>query len=280
MQQNLYNKVCDACSQQVTQRYSTSFSFGIRLLATQLHNPIYAIYGFVRVADEIVDTFHDHDQETLLKEFRRDTVDAVERRISTNPILHAFQQVVHQYQIDWETIDVFLKSMEMDLDEQSYDRTAFDQYIVGSAEVVGLMCLRVFTNGDAEAYAQLRPYAMRLGAAFQKVNFLRDIRDDYLELGRMYFPGVAFDQFSEKEKQRIEAEIIDDFSQAVIGIRKLPRGSRLGVYVAYLYYRSLFVKIQRTSAASILRARIRISNPRKIWLMCSGMLRHNTGLLS
>jgi phytoene/squalene synthetase len=170
--------------------------------------------------------------------------------------------------------------MEMDLDEQSYDRTAFDQYIVGSAEVVGLMCLRVFTNGDAEAYAQLRPYAMRLGAAFQKVNFLRDIRDDYLELGRMYFPGVAFDQFSEKEKQRIEAEIIDDFSQAVIGIRKLPRGSRLGVYVAYLYYRSLFVKIQRTSAASILRARIRISNPRKIWLMCSGMLRHNTGLLS
>jgi len=280
MQRQLFDQVSIACSRKITRSYSTSFSLGIRLLAQRLHDPIYGIYGFVRVADEIVDTFHDQDRALLFAEFRQATRDAIDRRISTNPVLHAFQRVVHTYHIEWEIIDLFLQSMEMDLGDRKYDRSTFEQYIVGSAEVVGLMCLRVFTNGDAGMYDGLKPFAMRLGAAFQKVNFLRDIRADYEDLGRMYFPGVSFNMFSETEKQRIEAEIAEDFAHAVIGIRNLPSGARLGVYTAYLYYRALFSKIRKTPATSIVNQRIRISNPRKLWLMCAGMLRHNIGMLS
>ena len=280
MQQQLYHDISIACSRRITRSYSTSFSLGIRLLGRRLHDPIYAIYGFVRIADEIVDTFHDQDQSVLFSEFRQATIEAIDRRFSTNPVLHAFQDVVHAYGIEWEVIDLFLNSMEMDLARRTYDRASFERYIVGSAEVVGLMCLKVFVQGDLAMYAELRPYAMRLGAAFQKVNFLRDMRADYKELGRMYFPGVSFEMFSEDEKARIESEIAEDFAIAMTGIRMLPAGARLGVYTAYLYYRALFSKIRRTPASFILRRRIRISNRRKVLLMCAGMVRHNLGMLS
>jgi len=280
MQLPLYNKVSAACSKQVTRHYSTSFTLGINLLTPKFHDPIYSIYGFVRLADEIVDTFHDHQPRMLMSEFRTATAQAIGSRFSLNPILHAFQGVVHQYGIDDETIELFLQSMETDLEAATHDRESFEQYILGSAEVVGLMCLRVFTNGNPEKYETLKPFAMRLGSAFQKVNFLRDMRADYEQLGRLYFPDVSFLDFTEEQKDRIEQEIHLDFEAAMHGIRMLPSGARLGVYVAYLYYRSLFAKIRATPARAILRRRIRISNSKKLWLMCAGMLRHNFGQLS
>ena len=215
-----------------------------------------------------------------MMDFRAATQEAIDAHFSLNPVLHAFQNVVHAYHIDAETIELFLQSMEMDLDAQVHDRKSYEAYILGSAEVVGLMCLRVFTNGNAEQYENLKPYAMRLGSAFQKVNFLRDFRADYEQLGRVYFPGVSFEEFSEEAKQTIEQDIHSDFDAAMYGIRMLPSGARLGVYTAYLYYRALFTKIRATPAPSILRRRIRISNRRKLWLMCTGMVRHNLGQLS
>lgn len=279
MQLQLYDRVSVACSKQVTKNYSTSFSLGIQLLDRKLHGPVYAIYGFVRLADEIVDTFHEQHQERLLMEFRAATNEALQKRFSLNPILQAFQKVVHDYHIEDDLIEVFLQSMEMDLSPKTYDRSTFDTYILGSAEVVGLMCLAVFTAGDRRQYEKLRPYAMRLGAAFQKVNFLRDIRADYVDLGRMYFPGISFDAFTEIDKQNIEAEILEDFEYALKGIRMLPAEAKLGVYTAYLYYRNLFAKIRRIPAGSILNHRIRISNSRKLWLMCTGLVRNNIGML-
>lgn len=280
MQQHLYDTVSAACSRQVTRHYSTSFTLGINLLARKLHDPIYSIYGFVRLADEIVDTFHAHQPLMLMSDFRKATEEAIEKQFSLNPILHAFQCVVHKYQIEPETIELFLQSMETDLYAQVHDRHSYDKYILGSAEVVGLMCLRVFTNGNDRQYEMLRPYAMRLGSAFQKVNFLRDIKADYEQLGRVYFPGVSFDGFSDEAKRKIESEIHDDFETAMHGIRMLPSGARLGVYTAYLYYRALFAKIKSTPARAIVNKRIRISNRRKFWLMCTGMVRYNLGQLS
>jgi phytoene/squalene synthetase len=280
MQEQLFDRVSVACSRQITRRYSTSFTLGIQLLAREIRGPIYSIYGFVRLADEIVDTFHEQPKETLFDEFKSATLNAITRHFSLNPVLHAFQGVVHRYGIETETITRFLDSMEMDLEAKVHDRPSFENYILGSAEVVGLMCLRVFTGGDQTQYEVLKPYAMRLGAAFQKINFLRDIRADYQELGRVYFPGVSFESFSETEKNEIEREIQEDFDMAVKGIRLLPDGARLGVYTAYLYYRTLFEKIRRIPASSILNRRIRISNLRKLWLMCTGMVRHNVGQLS
>jgi phytoene/squalene synthetase len=218
-----------------TRTYSTSFSLGIRFLNSRLHNSIYAIYGFVRLADEIVDSFDGYDQEYLLRKFKEDTYEAIDNRISCNPVLNAFQETMYRYEINIELIESFLKSMEMDLHKQYYTTDKYQEYILGSAEVVGLMCLHVFTEGDKKMYADLKPYAMKLGAAFQKVNFLRDMKDDYEVLGRIYFPGVDINGFTSEAKKKIEQEIDDDFAIALEGIKKLPSSSKGGVYLSYVY---------------------------------------------
>ena len=248
----LYDRVCLKASRHTTRSYSTSFSLGIRSLHKRFHDSIYAIYGFVRFADEIVDTFHDHDKVDLMARFRADTYKAIADGISLNPILHSFQRVVNTYGIEEELYDTFLRSMEMDLTDHAHDRESYELYILGSAEVVGLMCLRVFCEGDDALYQRLKPSAMRLGAAFQKVNFLRDLKDDHVNLGRTYFPGVDVRNMSAEDKRRIEAEIDDDFRAALEGIRQLPQGARFGVYMAYIYYMNLFRKIQALPTERIL----------------------------
>jgi phytoene synthase len=275
----IYDKVAADCSRITTQRYSTSFSLGIRFLAKDMHDPIYAIYGFVRFADEIVDTFDGYNQKYLLEKFKSDTYEAIEQRISLNPILNSFQQVVYDYNIDHAHIDTFLKSMEMDLHKIEYNTDIYNEYILGSAEVVGLMCLHVFTEGNKSEYEKLKPFAMKLGAAFQKVNFLRDMKHDFHILGRTYFPSVNMTRFTEKEKAEIEKDIEADFKEALKGIRMLPAASRAGVYLAYLYYKKLFLKIKQTSAVNVLKSRIRINNTRKIALMFSSMLRYRMNIL-
>lgn len=275
----LYDDVSDACSKLTTKAYSTSFSLGIHFLHRRYHKPIYAIYGFVRFADEIVDSFHGYDKHYLLQKFRDDTREAIDRKISLNPILNAFQDAVHRYGIEWELIDTFLKSMEMDLRRISYTSDLYENYILGSAEVVGLMCLHVFTGGDPKMYERLKPSAMRLGAAFQKVNFLRDVKADYEELGRSYFPGVDLSRFSCEDKLRIEAEIENDFNEALKGIRQLPGGARRGVYLAYMYYRQLFVRIKNVPAHRVMQERIRVPNSIKIGLTFNSLLRHKFNLL-
>lgn len=275
----LYDSVSYQCSKLVTRKYSTSFSMGIFLLNKKIHHPIYAIYGFVRLADEIVDSFHAYDKVQLLKEFTADTYKAIEEKISLNPILNSFQEVVHRYNIDYELIDTFLKSMEMDLDLKSYDSDGIKEYILGSAEVVGLMCLKVFLDNNEQEYQRLKPYAMSLGAAFQKVNFLRDLQADYEGLGRTYFPEVSMDSFNEQQKNSIELEIKEDFNQALIGIRQLPPEARLGVYSAYVYYLRLFHKIKKTSANRIIKQRIRIPNWQKLWLTFGCLLKTRMNLI-
>jgi 15-cis-phytoene synthase len=226
-----------------------------------------------------VDSFEGYDKKYLLAKFRHDTYDAIERRISSNPVLNAFQNSVHQFNIDIELIETFLQSMEMDLEKQLYTHEKYEQYILGSAEVVGLMCLHVFTEGDYVKYQELKPYAMKLGAAFQKVNFLRDMRDDYHILGRIYFPNVDIRYFTAETKQQIELEIENDFSIALQGIRKLPRQSRGGVYLAYVYYRSLFNKIKKLRPPEVLTGRIRINNGKKIRLMVNSLVEHKMNLI-
>lgn len=275
----LYDRVCKDCSVRTTQAYSTSFSLGIRFLGPELREAIYAIYGFVRFADEIVDTFHGHDKAQLFARFKADTYEALEVRISMNPILHAFQRTYHTYGLEREHVDLFLRSMEWDLDRLRYDRADYDAYIVGSAEVVGLMCLKVFVHGDEAQYEKLLPAARRLGAAFQKINFLRDLQADYQEMGRAYFPGIDLSQFDESTKQEIEREIESDFAAALVGIQQLPRDSRLGVYVAYIYYTRLFKKIRALSSERILEARVRIPNAQKATLFVGSYLRHSFNLL-
>ena len=270
---NLFDRVSAQTSKHTTKTYSTSFSLGIYCLNKKLHRAIYNIYGFVRFADEIVDTFHDYDKETLLKEFREDTYKAIDRKISLNPILNSFQEVVNKYKIDVELIDCFLNSMEMDLKQNSHSDESYEQYILGSAEVVGLMCLRVFTNGNEEHYQDLKPSAMKLGAAFQKVNFLRDIKNDMDYLGRIYFPKVNLKCLTEVEKREIELEIEKDFNGALIGINQLPSSSKYGVYVAYVYYKSLFNKIKSTPSNKIMVERIRVPNYKKISLLFSSYFR-------
>ena len=275
----LYDEVSYQSSKLVTRQYSTSFSLGIFLLGKKIHNPIYAIYGFVRLADEIVDSFHDFDKAQLLKEFIADTHKSIAERISLNPILNAFQAVVHRYGIDRELIDTFLKSMEMDLNQKDYDAAGLEAYILGSAEVVGLMCLKVFVDRDEAEYQRLKPSAMRLGAAFQKVNFLRDLQADYEGLGRTYFPEVSMDAFNEQQKSKIEAEIKTDFKEALIGIRQLPKVARLGVYSAYVYYLHLFQKIKKIEANRIIEKRIRIPNWQKLWLTFGCLLKTRMNLI-
>ncbi len=275
---SLYDQVSMQCSRKITRAYSTSFSLGISTLSKRFHDPIYSIYGFVRLADEIVDSFHDYDKSELLRRFREETVRAVNEKISINPVLNCFQQTVHQYGIDWSLIDGFLKSMEMDLERKQYDRNGYQQYIYGSAEVVGLMCLRVFVEGDEGHYKELEPFAKKLGSAFQKVNFLRDLRADTQGLGRNYFP--QFQKQDEKDwKKSIENEIRDEFHEAWIGIRKLPRGSRLGVYVAYKYYLMLFHKIQSLPAEEILQSRVRVPDRTKARILVVSACRHYLRLL-
>lgn len=275
----LYNDVCTRCSELTTKSYSTSFSLGIRFLGKELRNPVYAVYGFVRFADEIVDTFHHADKAKLFDRFKTDTLLAIEERISLNPILHAFQEVFHRFDLDQKHVDSFLRSMEWDLKRSQYDREGFDQYIVGSAEVVGLMCLKIFVNGNQAEYDKLVPFAERLGAAFQKINFLRDLKADYQEMGRTYFPHLDLNQFNDRTKKAIEEEIAEDFRVAYEGILQLPRTSRLGVYIAYVYYLRLFQKIKQLPFHRIMEERIRIPNSRKATLFVGSYLRHSFNLL-
>lgn len=275
----LYQDVCRECSRLITKRYSTSFSLGIRVFDKSLRMPIYAIYGFVRFADEIVDTFHDHDKAKLLQRFREDTYRALEEGISLNPVLQAFQETANEYGIGRELIDPFLDSMEMDLHHSNYQPSLYNRYIYGSAEVVGLMCLKVFVKGDEAEYERLKAPACSLGAAFQKINFLRDIRSDYYDRGRVYFPGVEFQAFDNATKLRIEEEIKADFDHAYEGIKQLPDGARLGVYLAYVYYTKLFKKIRSAPARRVTEERIRVPDSRKLALLASSALRHRFNLL-
>lgn len=270
----LFDELSHHVSRITTKKYSTSFSLGIMALSPAIRPAIYSIYGFVRLADEIVDSFHDFDKKELLERFRQDTIVAIDEGISLNPILNSFQETVNQFDIGRPLIEQFLKSMEMDLNPQDYDESLYKEYILGSAEVVGLMCLHVFVEGDSSTYAKLKPYAMKLGSAFQKVNFLRDLKDDHYILGRTYFPNVDMLQFNNKVKTEIEEDIKSEFDDALIGIRMLPASSRFGVYLAYRYYRSLFRKIQDTPASKILNSRIRIANSTKLSLMMSSYVQY------
>ncbi|TDG36190.1 phytoene/squalene synthase family protein [Pedobacter changchengzhani] len=275
----IFDKLSTQCSEMITKRYSTSFSLGIYFLNPKLRQPIYSIYGFVRVADEIVDSFHNFNKELLLSRFRRDCFEAIEDGISLNPVLNAFQHVVNKYHIERELIELFLDSMEMDLKQEEYTPEKYNKYILGSAQVVGLMCLRVFTDGNKKQYDELKDSAMQLGSAFQKVNFLRDVNADFYSLSRTYFPNVNLSSFSNTEKRIIEEEIEDEFRQALVGIRKLPPSAKNGVYLAYVYYKKLFNKIKGSSAEKVMAERIRISNPRKFALMFDSIIRYKTNTI-
>jgi phytoene/squalene synthetase len=275
----LFDTVSLKASKMVTNSYSTSFSLGIKFLDKKFHYPIYSIYGFVRFADEIVDSFHDYNKEELLAEFKADTYKAIEKGISLNPILNSFQKVVNDYKIDLHLIETFLKSMEMDLDKKEYDAEGYKNYILGSAEVVGLMCLKVFVSGDQKMYETLTPYAMALGSAFQKINFLRDLHADYLGMGRVYFPNIELSQLNAETKAELEKDIEIDFNKGLEGIKMLPKNSRFGVYVAYIYYRKLLNKIQSLNHTRILEERISIPNSQKIALFASSYVRHSLNLL-
>jgi len=274
-----FHAVSHKSSEITTKEYSTSFSSAIRLLHLDMQQPIYNIYGFVRFADEIVDTFHDYDKASLLQEFKKDTYAAIQRGISLNPILNSFQQTVNEYNIDHELVGAFFQSMEMDLSQKTYDTRNFNEYVYGSAEVVGLMCLHVFCEGKKEISEKLKFSARSLGAAFQKVNFLRDINADYNGLSRMYFPGCDFNNFTEQDKKQIEADIHKDFKAAYTGILKLPLKSRFGVYVAYKYYLSLFKKIKSLEPARVLETRIRIPDYKKIMIILRAGVKNQLGLI-
>jgi 15-cis-phytoene synthase len=276
---NLFHNTSQLCSKITTEIYSTSFSSAIKLLHKDLRIPIYNIYGFVRFADEIVDTFHEYDKEMLLNEFKLETYNALTRKISLNPILNSFQLTVNEYGIDISLIDAFFKSMEWDLSKASYDAAGYAAYIYGSAEVVGLMCLYVFCEGDNTLYEQLKPGAQSLGAAFQKVNFLRDVKADYQELNRTYFPDADFRNFTPAMKLAIEKDIAADFAAAYISILQLPNKARFGVYVAYKYYLSLFKKIKKVQPAKIMEERIRIPDYYKAVILAKAGLRTQFNIL-
>ena len=264
---SLFDEVSLKCSEITTKYYSTSFSLGIRLLDKEIHSPIYSIYGFVRLADEIVDSFHEFDKAKLLNEFTESTKQAIENKISLNPILNSFQEVVNKYNIDWEHIQDFLSSMESDLNQKKHDEDSYKQYIKGSAEAVGLMCLRVFCNNNNKLYNELEKYAIYLGSVFQKVNFIRDISADYNELKRVYFPQLNINEFNEEEKNKIEDDIEKEFNLALIGVKQLPKSAKKGVFLAYSYYYSLFKKIKSTPADKIMTKRIRIPNFTKFLIL-------------
>lgn len=268
----LFDNLSVNVSKLTTRAYSTSFSLGIYFLNPRLRNAIYSIYSFVRLADEIVDSFHGYDKAYLIEKFKKETYEAIESGISLNPILNSFQHAVQQYSISLDLIETFLLSMQMDLEKLKYTSDKYDQYILGSAEVVGLMCLQVFTENDEKKYDELKPYAMKLGAAFQKVNFLRDMKDDYEILGRCYFPNVDISNFDGAAKKQIEYEIEEDFKIALQGIKKLPGTAKGGVYLAYVYYKSLFKKIKKLPAQRVLTERVRINNGKKFGLMLNSLV--------
>lgn len=275
----LYRHTSLKCSKVVTNCYSTSFSLGIKALGKEVHDPIYAIYGFVRLADEIVDTFHQQDKETLLSEFKVETKNAIQRKLSLNPVLNSFQWAVNKYNIEEELIDGFLKSMELDLEKKEYDEVGIKEYIYGSAEVVGLMSLRVFCEGDDKKYQELKAPAKRLGSALQKINFLRDLNEDFIKMGRSYFPNVDLNNFSEADKKKIEADILTDFLAGYKGIQGLPKNAKFGVYTAYKYYIALFEKIKGIKAERVMEKRIRISNRKKYWLLIKSYFECKFGMV-
>ena len=275
----MFHDLSQMCSKITTEKYSTSFSSAIRLLHRNFRTPIYNVYGFVRFADEIVDTFHNHDKAALLLQFKQETYNAIERGISLNPILHSFQMTVNRYEIDLKLINAFFTSMQMDLDKKQYDGAGYEEYIYGSAEVVGLMCLYIFCEGNKPMYQQLKPAARSLGAAFQKVNFLRDLKADYQGLDRTYFPGCDFRNFTDENKLQIEADIQKDFNDAYKGIVNLPSKARFGVYVAYKYYLSLFKKIKKLQPQKIMEERIRIPNYGKAVILAKAGLRSQFNIL-
>jgi len=263
----IFDEVSQKCSEITTKRYSTSFSLGIRLLDKKLHKPIYAIYGFVRLADEIVDSFHQHNKTDLLNQFQSNTANAIKEGISLNPILNSFQYAVNKYNIEWDLIEQFFSSMKYDIENKEHDEKSYKEYIKGSAEAVGLMCLRVFCNNKNDLFNSLKNYAIKLGSVFQKVNFLRDISSDYNQLQRVYFPNLKISDFNDQEKKIIEDDIEEEFQTSLIGIRKLPKSSKKGVFLAYTYYYSLFKKIQKIPSDRILKERVRIPNLKKILIL-------------
>ena len=275
----VFDTVSIKCSRVVTKAYSTSFSIGIWCLEKRLRDPVYSIYGFVRFADEIVDTFHNYNKKELLDRFKKETYLAITEKISLNPILNSFQATVNRFAIEKDLIDLFLESMEMDLEKRHYDADGLKLYILGSAEVVGLMCLRVFCDGNESRYQKLKPFAMSLGSAFQKVNFLRDLNADITGLGRTYFPGLEGNGLDDDMKRMAEQSIESDFHNAYLGIMQLPRSSRFGVYVAYVYYRALFRKIRNTPLDKIFHSRIRIRNRHKARLLAYSFFKHRLNIL-
>jgi len=275
----LFHKASENCSRAVTKEYSTSFFSAIGFLHRDLRPHILNIYGFVRLADEIVDTFHEYNKPLLLEEFQRETYKAIERGISLNPILHSFQITVNRYGISPKLIDAFFRSMKMDLDKKYYSRNEFDEYIYGSAEVVGLMCLKVFCEGKEEVWQRLKSAARALGAAFQKVNFMRDLKADHEGLARMYFPGCDFNNFGQGDKEQIEKDILNDFKEGYRGIVQLPVKARFGVYVAYKYYFSLFRKIKRMQPLRVLSKRIHIPNYYKAMILFRAGIKNQLKLI-
>lgn len=276
---DIYRKNNLDCSKITTRNYSTSFSLGVRMLSPKYREGIYSIYGFVRYADEIVDTFFDQDQRTIFEEFRQETFKAIDRKFSINPIIDSFQMAVRKYNIDRELIEAFLLSMEMDLNHEVYSPELLQKYIYGSAEVVGLMCLRVFYVDEPEKYDELVAPARKLGEAFQKVNFLRDVQDDFSEKGRIYFKNIDFAHFTEETKKQLEAEIEKDFQESVEGIRQLKKQVRLGVYLAYSYYLHLLKEIKEARPDEILKKRYRVTNTRKSYLLVNAYLKNALNLL-
>ena len=273
----LFDKISLNASKHVTNEYSTSFSLGIKMLHQSIREPIYAVYGFVRLADEIVDSFHEFNKKELLDDFKKQTFQAIDVKISLNPILNSFQHAINYYQIDKWLIDAFFYSMEMDLEDQQYNQETFDKYILGSAQVVGLMCLKIFCKGDSDQYESLRPGAMSLGSAFQKVNFLRDLKADKENLGRIYFPGMNNHEWTPELKEKIQADIKQDFIHALEAINRLPSNSKYGVYTAYRYYFKLFKKLENASFEELLTNRLRVPNYTKIRLLFTSKVRLSLG---
>ena len=276
----LFDQVSESCSKIVTESYSTSFTLATKMLDSSIRQDIYNIYGFVRFADEIVDSFHNYDKKELLNLFEKDLKKSIEDKISLNPILNSFQKTIHNYQIDYELVDSFLKSMKLDLDKSKYlTKKEFDQYVYGSADVVGLMCLKVFVKGNNQEYNNLKPYAMSLGSAFQKVNFLRDLKADHDGLNRSYFTNLNIEQFDEESKQIILSEIDKDFSHALKGIFKLPSSAKFGVYTAYKYYLKLLNKLRKTPPLKIKSSRIRVPNYQKVNVLARSYVRYRLNIL-
>nr|WP_319400264.1 phytoene/squalene synthase family protein [uncultured Carboxylicivirga sp.] len=268
-----------SCSRLVTKTYSTSFSKAINLLAPSVRPAIYAIYGFVRYADEIVDSFDSYDQEELFDEFEQNYHKALNRRISMNPILNAFQKIVHKYKL-YDLVDSFMHSMKMDLYKTNYrSMEEYTEYIYGSADVVGLMCLKVFVKGDDKRYSELEPYARRLGSAFQKVNFLRDLKDDTQSLGRSYFPNLQTYTLDNNSKKDIVKDIESDFAEAYKGIVKLPIEGRLGVYLAYRYYLRLLRELKQADSKKIMNERVRVNNFLKLEILLKSYVRYKLNIL-